>query len=168
MAFRVAGPVANVAPVFVGGAYGCFVSTQNQANGGSTTANKVTLNTQIDGLSGMTNTNGTITFTTAGNYQVICELFFTSTTGANPTISQWLVKNGTNVANSCQDFQLLGGANTTQIAICAFHVSVLVGDTLEFYWHSSNTNVSIVAQGTQTSPSRPASPSAIVVLQQVA
>ena len=168
MAFRVAGPVANVAPVFVGGAYGCFVSTQNQTNGGATTANKVTLNTQINGLSGMTNTNGTITFTTAGVYQIISELFFTSTTGANPTISQWLVKSGTNVDNSCQNFQLLGGANTTQIAVCAFHVSVLVGDTLEFYWASSNTNVSLIYQAALANPSRPASPSAIMTIQQVA
>jgi len=168
MAFRVAGPVANVAPVFVGGGYGCFVSTANQTNGGATVANQVALDTQIDGISGMTNSSGTITFTTAGVYQVVIELFFTSTTGANPTISQWITVNGTNVANSCQDFQLLGGANTTQASSCVFHVNVLVGDTLRFYWHSSNTNVSLAYQGTKTSPTRPASPSAIIAIQQIA
>jgi hypothetical protein len=148
--------------------YGCFVSTANQANGGATTANLVSLDTQIVTASGLSNASGVITFTTAGVYQLIVELFFTSTTGANPTISQWLSQNGSNIANSTQDFQLLGGANTVQASACAWHVSVNASDTLRIYWSSSNTNVSLAYQGALTNPTRPASPSAIITLQQVA
>ena len=167
MAFRVAGSVANLSPVFVGGAYGFFVSTQNQT-GTANTAQQVTLNTQIVSSSGITNTNGTITFTTAGVYQITIELFFTSTTGTNPTISQWIAQNDTNIANSTQDFQLLGGANTVQCSICTWQVVAAVGDTLKFYWSTTNSNVSLATQGTQTNPTRPASPSAILSIAQVA
>lgn len=148
--------------------YGMFVSTVSQANGGATTANLVTLNTQIITAVGLSNAAGVITFTTAGVYQVIVELFFTSTTGANPTISQWISQNGTNIANSTQDFQLLGGANTTQASTCVWHVNAAASDTLRFYWCSSNTNVSLAAQAAGANPTRPASPSAIVAIQQVA
>lgn len=168
MVFRVAGGVGGGTPVFVGGGYGLFISTAAQSNPVGNTANQVSLDTSVDGLSGMTRSGGTITFTTAGVYQVIVELFFTSTTGANPTISQWLVQNNANIANTCQDFQLLGGANTVQCSTCVWHVNALVNDTLKFYWSTSNTNVSLAYQGTQTNPSRPASPSAIVSVTQIA
>lgn len=168
MAFRTAGPVANVNPSFVGGGYAFFVSTVNQPNGGANTANQVTLNTQIVGSNDITNTSGTITFTKAGVYQLIIELFFTSTTGANPTITSWVAQNNTNIPNSAQDFQLLGGANTVQCSTCTWQVSAALNDTLKFYWSSSNNAVTLAAQGPQTNPTRPASPSAIVSIHQVA
>ena len=148
--------------------HGMFVSTANQSNGGATTANIVALDTQIVTAVGMTNTAGTITFTQAGLYQVIMELFYTSTTGANPTISQWLAQNGTNIANSTQDFQLLGGSGTVQASSCVWHVQVSVGDTLNLYWSCPNTNVSLAYQAAGTSPTKPASPSAMVAITQVA
>jgi len=138
--------------------HGMFVSTANQT----------AFDTQIVTKNGVSNTSGTITFSIAGVYQVVCELFYTSTTGANPTINQWLSQNGTNIPNSTQDFQLLGGANTVQAAVCVWHVSVGVGDTVQVYWHSSNTNVSLAYQAAGTNPTRPASPSASIIIQQVA
>lgn len=152
----------------INAAYGMFISTANQANGGATTANLVTLDTQIVTANNVSNASGVITLSTTGVYQVIVELFFTSTTGANPTISQWISQNGTNIANTTQDFQLLGGANTTQASTCVWHVSASAGDALRVYWHSSNTNVSLVTQAAASNPTRPASPSAIVAIQQVA
>lgn len=155
-------------PSSVNPSYGMFISTVSQTNGGTTTANLVTLNTQIVSAVNVSNASGVITLSVSGIYQVIVELFFTSTVGSNPTISQWFSQNGTNIANSLQDFQLLGGANTTQASTCVWHVSANANDTLRVYWSSSNINVSLAAQGTQTNPTRPASPSAIVTIQQVA
>ena len=148
--------------------HGMFISTVNQTNGGATTANLTAFDTQIVTANGVTNSAGTITFTIAGIYQVVCELFYTSSTGANPTISQWLAQNNTNIPNSTQDFQLLGGANTVQAAVCVWHVNAAVNDTLKVYWNSSNTNVSLAYQGALTNPTRPASPSASIIIQQVA
>ena len=147
--------------------HGMFVSTANQANGGATTANLVALDTQIVTAAGMSNTAGVITFTKAGIYQIIAELAFTSTAGANPQISQWMVQNGTNIANTTQDFQLLGGANTVQFSTCVWHINAAVNDTFSVYWSCSDTRVSLAYQGVLTNPTRPASPSALLSITQV-
>lgn len=166
---------ASAAPVWttlsmssVNPSYGMFVSTANQTNGGATVANLTAFDTQIVTANGVSNAAGVITFTIAGVYQVTTELFYTSSTGANPTISQWLSQNGTNIPNSTQDFQLLGGANTVQAAVCTWFISAATNDTIRVYWNSSNTNVSLVYQGALTNPTRPASPSASIIIQQVA
>ena len=166
---------ASAAPVWtalsassINAGYGMFVSTASQTNGGATVANLTSFDTQITTVNGVSNASGVITFSIAGVYQVVCELFYTSTTGANPTISQWLSQNGSNIANSTQDFQLLGGANTVQASVCVWHVSVAASDVLRVYWHSSNTNVSLAYQTAASNPTRPASPSASIIIQQVA
>lgn len=148
--------------------YGMFVSTANQTNGGATVANLTAFDTQIVTANGVSNSAGVITFTIAGVYQITTELFYTSTTGANPTITQWLSQNGTNIANSSQDFQLLGGANTVQASVCTWQISVSASDTIRVYWNSSNTNVSLAYQAALTNPTRPASPSASIIIHQVA
>jgi hypothetical protein len=147
--------------------HGMFVSTANQANGGATTANLVALDTQIVTAAGMSNTAGVITFTKAGIYQIIAELAFTSTAGANPSISQWMTQNGSNIANTTQDFQLLGGANTVQFSTCVWHINAAVNDTFSVYWSCSDTRVSLAYQGVLTNPARPASPSALLSITQV-
>lgn len=166
MVFRVAGhyPGANGSAI---GYYGLFISTVNQNNGGATTANLVALDNTAVRASGITNSAGTITFQNAGFYQITTELFFTSTTGTNPVLSAWLSQNGTNVANSTQDFQLLGGANTVQASVCSWILQVAANDTLQIYWNSATTTTSLAYQGALTNPTRPASPSAIVVITQV-
>ena len=148
--------------------HGMFVSTADQPNGGATTANLVALDTQIITTTGITNAAGVITIANGGIYQIIFELFYTSTAGANPVISQWLSQNGNNIANSTQDFQLLGGANTVQASSCVWHVQASAGDTIRAYWSCSDTRVSLAYQAAQTGPVRPASPSAIFTITQVA
>ncbi len=166
MVFRVAGSVVGAGGAAIGN-YGLFISTANQLNSVANTANLVALDTNAVRASGITNSAGTLTFANAGFYQVVVELSFTSTTGTNPTISTWLAQNGSNIANTAQDFQLLGGANTFQIGICNWIIQTAANDTFQVYWSCSNTNVSLAYQGTQTSPTRPASLSAIIVISQV-
>jgi hypothetical protein len=151
----------------INASHGMFVSTANQPNGGSTTANLVALDTQIITAVGISNAAGAITIANAGIYEVIFELFYTSTAGANPVISQWLSQNGTNIANSTQDFQLLGGANTVQASSCVWHVQASASDTIRAYWSCSDTRVSLAYQSALTNPTRPASPSAIFTIKQI-
>jgi hypothetical protein len=148
------------------GYYGLFASTANQANAGTSSANLVALDTTIRN-SGITQSSGTLTYTNAGKYQIISELAFTASTGTNPVVTVWLAQNGTNVANSTQDFQLLGGAGTVQISIFTWLLDIAAGDTVQVYWHSSNINTSLAYQGALTSPTRPASPSAVINTSQV-
>jgi hypothetical protein len=146
---------------------GMFVSTANQPNGGATTANLVALDTTVSNANGVTNSAGTITFANAGVYQLVFELFYTSTAGANPVISQWIAQNGTNIPNTSQDFQLLGGANTVQASSCIWQITASANDTVNMYWSCSDTRVSLAYQGALTNPTRPASPSAIVAITQI-
>lgn len=166
MVFRVAGSVLGAGGGSIGN-YGVFISSQNQLNNVANTANLVTLDASPVRASGITNSAGILTFANAGFYQIVAELSFTSTAGANPTISTWFYQNNANIANTTQDFQLLGGANTFQIGICNWIIQAAANDTFATYWSCSNTNVSLAYQGTLTSPVRPASPSAIIIISQV-
>ena len=163
------GPTGATGPIGTGGSqgyYGLFVSTANQANGGTTTANPVTLNTTIRNA-GITNLNGVITFANAGKYQIQTELAVTISTGANPTVNVWLTQNGSNLSYSAQDIQLLGGANNVQMVTCTWIIDVAAGDTMQLYWAADNANVSLIYQGPLTVPTRPESPSALIAIAQI-
>lgn len=167
MVFRVAGYVPGGGSGASLGFYGLFVSTVNQSNAGTTAANLVAFDDPPVRASGITHSSGTLTFANAGKYQIISELSFTASTGTNPVLSVWLAQNGTNVVYSSQDFQLLGGAGTVQLSTCVFILDIAAGDTLKIYWASNNINTTLAYQGPLTNPSRPSSPSAVVVITQV-
>jgi len=163
------GPTGGVGPTGPGGAlgsYGLFISTANQASGGSNVANLVALDTTVRS-SYITNSSGTMTFTSTGKYQITTELAASNFSGANPVFRSWLSQNGTNVANSLQDIQLLGGSGNVFMTACTWILDVTAGDTVQVYWSSSASTVSLVYQAGGTSPTRPASPSAIVAIAQV-
>ena len=167
MVFRVASGIGGGGS-FVAGGYGAFVSTANQANGGATTANAVNFDTVAlsNGIS--ISASNQITFANAGVYLIEYELAFTSTAGANPSVFTWLAQNGTNITNSSCDFTLLGGASQPQLVSQQWIVSVTAGQYIQVYWSCSDTRVSLTYQAALANPTRPASPSAIVALQQVA
>jgi hypothetical protein len=145
--------------------YGTFVSTANQANGGATTANAVNFDTVAlsNGVS-ITSSNR-ITFANAGIYLIAFELAVTSSSGTNSSISTWLAQNGTNIANTTSDLTILGGANQPQLLEQQWILNVSAGDYVQIYWASSSTNVSLIYAASATSPTRPASPSAVVNVQ---
>ena len=143
--------------------YGLFISSSNQLNGGSTSANLVTFDASPvlnNGVSVVSSSQ--ITFANAGQYAIIAELAITNSTGSNPTFYTWMAQNGTNLASTTQDQQFLGGANNTQMTTCTWIINANAGDYAQIYWSCSATTVSLVAQGALTTPTRPASPSAIV------
>ena len=165
MAFRVAGR----GPTNPDGSlryYGMFISTANQTNPVANTANLVALDTTVR-ATGITNNAGVLTIANPGIYQVLIEFSWTSSVGTNPTISSWMYQNGSNIANTAQDFQILGGANTVQLSTCLWVISAAAGDTFSAYWSCSNTNVSLTYQGALSTPTRPASPSVNMMLIQV-
>jgi hypothetical protein len=142
--------------------YGTFVSTANQTNGGTSTANAVNFDTTAlsNGIS--ISASNQITFANAGTYLIEYELAFQSSTGANPSVFTWLAQNGTNIANSACDFTLLGGASQPQVISQQWIVTVTAGQYIQVYWSCTNTNVSLVYQTSSGSPTKPASPSAII------
>jgi hypothetical protein len=144
-----------------------FISTSTQTNPVANTANLVALDASAVYANGITNSAGTLTFANAGIYFIETELAFTISTGTNPSVSVWYQQNGVNIPNTAEDFQLLGGAGTTQILVNPWTLNIAAGDTIKIYWSSSSTNTSLSYQGTLTSPTRPASPSVSVNIAQV-
>jgi len=145
------------------GYYGLLISTTNQANGGATVANAVALDSSAvlsNGVSVVSSSR--VTFANAGQYHIINELAFTNSTGSNPVVSVWLAKNGANIANTTQDVQFTGGAGNVQMTVCSWTLDISAGDYVQVYWSCSATTVSLAYQAALTSPTRPASPSAIV------
>ena len=142
--------------------YGTFVSTANQTNGGSTTANPVSFDTTALSNGVTINASNQITFANPGIYLIEYELAFASSVGSNPSIFTWLAQQGTNITNSACDFTLQGGANQPQVISQQWIVNVTAGQYVQIYWSSSSTNVSLVYQAASGSPTKPASPSAIV------
>lgn len=83
----------------------------------------------------------------------------------------WFSKNGQNIpySNRCfsAEWLTLHGNNAKTIPSWNFVESVDVGDYIEIYWSSADTNMRILTQGTQSSPNRPAIPSVIITVFQV-
>lgn len=144
--------------------YGLFVCTTNQPASGSptaNTANQVLLDSTPVLNNGVTVSGNNIIIANAGYYLITSELAVVSTS-SNQSISVWLAQNGTNIANSAQDVTLTGGANSPQMITCTWTINAAAGDSIAVYWSSTSANVTLTYQGALTSPTRPASPSAIV------
>jgi hypothetical protein len=85
-------------------------------------------------------------------------------------VDVWFRKNGTDVPNSNSRFSVPnkhGGVDGHLIAALNFFVDMDPGDFMEIMWHTDNIQVSIQQLPTAASPTRPATPSAIVTMQYV-
>ena len=142
--------------------YGLFVSTANQPNGGTATANLTSFDTTPlnNGVSVVSSNQ--ITFANAGQYAITAELNITNSVGSNPTVYMWLAQNGTNITNSTQDTQFQGGAGAVQLVSFSWIVNANAGDYVQVYWSCSATTVSLAYAAASGSPTKPASPSALV------
>jgi hypothetical protein len=76
---------------------------------------------------------------------------------------------GSNVANSNTDFSIdktAGGGNG--VAALNFLTHITANDYVQIYWSKSTANGQLVYKAPQGTPTRPATPSAIVTITQVA
>ena len=155
----------------VGGSryYGQFWDTTTQNNGGATTANPMTFNTSDAFNAGVSITVGNtshVVIANPGVYNLQFSAQFAKTDSGQDTVSVWLAKNGVNVPDSCSDIDL-NNNNARSIAAWNWLVNPTVANTYyQIYWSSSDTNMSIIAEGTRINPTRPAIPSVILTVTQ--
>jgi hypothetical protein len=101
-----------------------------------------------------------------GVYNLQFSAQFAKTDSGQDTVSVWLAKNGVNVPDSCSDIDL-NNNNARSIAAWNWLVNPTVANTYyQIYWSSSDTNMSIIAEGTRINPTRPAIPSVILTVTQ--
>ena len=144
------------------GWYGSFYSTVTQTNLGTTSANPIVFNQTRSGLGVYIASSSQITFGAPGIYNIQVVAQVEKTTAGTSLIDIWLSKNGSNVDYTNQRMSITG-SNNQYVASWDFQAQVdTQGDYFELYWASLDTDVQLVAGSTQSNPTRPAIPSAMV------
>lgn len=147
--------------------YGSFYSTQDQTNAGATSVNKMTYNV-TDLSNGVTIvSNSRITIANSGTYNIQFSAQFDKTDGGDDSAQVWLMKNGSNVANTNTELTL-HAQDGKAVAAWNFFVQAAAGDYFELAWHSSDTAMFINYIAAASNPTRPAIPSVILTVNQIA
>lgn len=155
------------------GYYGVFYDTTTQTASSTTTAYAVTFNTTDGNWDVSIASSSRVTFAHAGTYNLQFSLQLESsesTASAQGVVSVWFRKNGTDIVDSNSMFSVPNRHGSTDgklIAALNFITDVAANDYVQLMWHTTNTNVLIRSTGTQSSPTRPATPGAIFTATQV-
>ena len=153
---------------FMNNPYGAFQDSTDQTAANTTTAYAVTFNT-TDFSNGVTiASNSRITVADSGIWNLQFSIQFTNTTNASQDVDVWFRVNGTNVANSNSRFGFAprkgAGDPYHTIAALNYFVSLNATDYVEIMWRPTDIGVQIEHYAAGTSPTRPATPSAIVTM----
>jgi hypothetical protein len=145
--------------------FGSFYDTTDQLN--SVQVNKMKLNTTdiSNGVSIVSNSR--VTIANAGVYNIQFSAQFDKTDSGTDAVEVWLCKNGNNIANSNTELTLAGN-NAKIVAAWNWFANAAAGDYFEICWYSADAAVFINAISAGTSPTRPAIPSLILTVNQIA
>jgi hypothetical protein len=151
--------------------YGAWQDSTDQSAANTTTAYPITYNT-IDYENGVTLVSGSrLKAAYSGLYNVQFSFQLSNLANSTEDVSIWFRKNGTDIPKSNTDFGLAPRKNASDpyhvVAAMNFFVDLAKDDYVEIVWSTTNTLVTIDAKPTRTSPTRPATPSAIVTMQYV-
>lgn len=150
--------------------YGAFSDTTSQS-GSADAAYPITYNTNDVvgyGISIVSQSRITVDHTGLYNLQFSTQLDRVAGSG-NALVSIWLRVTGSNAANSCTDVALTGNAaSSAAVAAWNFVFPMSASQYCELVWSTNDANIHITALGTRTNPIRPAVPSVIVTMTQVA
>lgn len=151
--------------------YGAFQDSTDQSVASTTTTAPVTLNTTDYSLGVSVVSSSRIKVDFAGLYNIQFSLQFVNTDNQQHDVDVWFRKNGVDVDNSNSQFTVPVRKNASiyghLIAALNFFIALDKNDYVEIVWASSSTLVTIEQIPAQTSPTRPATPSAIVTAQYV-
>ncbi len=140
----------------------------DQAATTTTAANIMSFSTTDYALGASLVTNTKLTAGYAGLYNIQFSVQLINTTNDVQTVSIWFSKNGTNVANSNSEFGIKprksSGVASQTIAALNFFIALQKDDYVELVWRPSDIGVSIEHFATQSSPTRPATPSIIATM----
>jgi len=152
--------------------YGAFQDSTDQTAASTTTAYPMTFDT-TDFSNGVYLSNSSrLNARNAGIYNVQFSVQLQNTDNAQHTVDIWFRKNGTNITASNSMFTVPARKSASIyghiIAAINYFVELAANDYVEIVWRTESTTVSIEQLPTQTSPTRPATPSVIATMQYVA
>jgi hypothetical protein len=148
--------------------YGQFSSTQTQS-GSANTAYSATFNTTqfSQGVSLVSQSRITVSNTGIYNIQFSSQLHTTANQAVDFSI--WFAMTGSNIANSNTEFtieKINGGG--FQVAALNFLTQLSSGSYVELKYSKTTTQGQLYAIGAQSTPTRPATPSVILTVTQIA
>jgi len=148
--------------------YGQFSSTTTQS-GSADTAYSATFNT-TDFSQGVSLVAGSrITVANTGVYNIQFSSQLNTTVNQAVDFSIWFAMTGSNIANSNSDFtieKITGGGYV--LAALNFLTQIASGSYVELKYSKTTTEGRLLAKGTQSTPTRPATPSIILTVTQIA
>ncbi len=153
-------------PIPFNNTYGSFYDTTNQLNPTASTARAININsTSVS--SGVSIQGGNrITVDHDGIYNIQFSLQLIKTSNGNDDADIWLRYNGVDVPNSNGIVTVIGN-NGKAITAWNFVQAMTASSYCQIVWSSSDTALTIYAVGTQSSPTRPATPSIIVTVDKI-
>ena len=148
--------------------YGQFSSTETQS-GSADTAYSATFNT-TDFSQGVSLVSGSrITIANTGLYNIQFSSQLHTTANQAVDFSIWFAMTGSDIANSNTDFtieKINGGG--FQVAALNFLTQIASGSYIELKYSKTTAQGQLLAQGTRSTPTRPATPSVILTVTQIA
>ena len=148
--------------------YGAFEDSTDQVAANTTTAYAITFDTT--GYSnGITLSNSSrLNVSQGGLYNVQFSIQFKNTTNDTQDVEVWFRKNGTDIAKSNSRFGLSArkssGDASHVVAAMNYFVDLAENDYIQLMWRTSDVGVSIEQYPAGTTPTRPATPSAIATM----
>jgi len=150
--------------------YGSFYDVNDQTVASTTTAYTITFsNTDISNNIYLSNSSR-INVRAAGKYNLQFSIQFANADTQIHDADIWLRKNGSDVSNTNSQFSIPnshGGAEGHLIASLNLFVDLAANDYVQLAWAATSTQVRLEYIGAQSSPIRPATPSAILTMQHI-
>jgi len=152
-------------------AYYPYLAVQDDTDQAATTttaANIMSFSTTDYALGASLVDNTKLKVDYSGLYNIQFSVQFKSTVNSPEFIDVWFVKNGTNVANSNSKFGISqrksGSVPSHMIGALNFFIALEKNDYVQLAWRPSDIDVTIEHFGTDTTPTRPATPSIIATV----
>ena len=148
--------------------YGAFQDSTDQSIATTTATANISLNTTDYALGTSLVDGYKIKVDYSGLYNVQFSLQFVNTDTQIHDVDVWFRKNGSDISNSNSKFSIPnshGGTPGHLIAALNFNVELAKNDYVHLAWATDSTQVTIEQLPAQTTPTRPATPSAIVTIQ---
>ena len=148
--------------------YGAFQDTTDQSIATITATANISLNVTDYALGTSLVDRYKIRVDYSGLYNVQFSIQLANADSQIQDIDIWLRKNGSDVAGSNSKFSVdskHGSINGHVIAALNFNIELAKDDYVSLAWATTSTSVTVEHLAAQTSPTRPATPSAIVTIQ---
>ena len=163
--------INNMASISVVYDYGSFYDTAKQAASAVSTATaiKFSYNGLLNTISVQPNTSGQATKITvlhAGVYKVYYAIQMLKPDLGIDEASVWIRRNGSAYLNTHTNFTI-SGSNIKNLLTGNYLVDLGDNDYIELYFSIKNISTALTGTNVQVSPSRPATPSAYIIVEKI-